>query len=148
MGNSRVISLPYDLMNIYTDPAAPGNYVSGRTLLLQDVLTFFGVTGDPAEVSPVLPGVVFQASNYPNPFNPSTTIKFSMPKAGHLKLSIYNVRGQLIKTLIDGPRPAGADQTIVWDGSDNLGSSVASGVYFYEARAMGDVRIEKMTLLK
>ena len=58
------------------------------------------------------------------------------------------MRGQLIKTLIDGPRPAGADQTIVWDGSDNLGSSVASGMYFYEARAMGDVRIGKMTLLK
>jgi flagellar hook assembly protein FlgD len=71
-----------------------------------------------------------------------------MPKAGHLKLCVYNVRGQLVKTLIDGVRPAGADQTIVWDGADERGSSVASGVYFYEARALGDVRIGKTTLLK
>ena len=71
-----------------------------------------------------------------------------MPRAGHLKLSVYNVRGQLIKTLIDGPRPAGADQTIVWDGSDNLGSRVSSGVYFYEARLESEVKIGKMTLLK
>ena len=86
--------------------------------------------------------------NYPNPFNPSTTIKYSLPKAGHLKLSIFNVRGQLVKTLLDGVRPAGEDQTIVWDGSDNQGSSVSSGVYFYEARALGDIRIGKMTLVK
>jgi flagellar hook assembly protein FlgD len=106
------------------------------------------VVGDPQNVSPVLPGITFQTSNYPNPFNPSTTIKFSMPTAGHLKLSIFNVRGQLVKTLIDGIRPAGADQTIMWDGTDERGSSAASGVYFYEARAMGDVRIGKTTLLK
>jgi len=58
------------------------------------------------------------------------------------------VRGQLVKTLIDAPRPAGANQTIVWDGTDNLGSIAASGTYFYEARAAGEVRIGKMTLLK
>ena len=75
-------------------------------------------------------------------------ISYSLPRAGHLKLSIYNVRGQLVKTLIDGHRPAGANQTIVWDGTDNLGSAAASGVYFYEARALGDVRIGKATLLK
>ena len=149
MGTSRVISLPYDLMYIYTDPATAGNYLPGRARLLGDVLQYFGVAGggDPSGTEE-LPGITFRTSHYPNPFNPSTTIKYSMPRAGHLKLSIYNVRGHLVKTLIDGHRPAGANQTIVWDGSDNLGSSAASGVYFYEAGALGDVRIGKMTLLK
>jgi len=145
---SRAVSMPVDLMYIYTDPAAAGNDLSGRAQLLKDVLSYFGVVGDPQNVSPVLPSITFQTSNYPNPFNPSTTIMYSLPKAGHLKLSIYNVRGQLVKTLIDGIRPAGEDQTIVWDGSDNQGSSVSSGVYFYEARVEGDVKIGKMTLLK
>ncbi|RKX32155.1 MAG: hypothetical protein DRP71_12465 [Verrucomicrobia bacterium] len=147
-GTSRIISMPVDLMYVYTDPSAAGNLLAGRTQLLGDVLQYFGMVGNPLNVSPVLPGITFQTSNYPNPFNPSTTIKYSMPKAGHLKLCVYNVRGQLVKTLIDGVRPAGADQTIVWDGMDERGSSVASGVYFYEARALGDIRIGKTTLLK
>ena len=149
MGNgSRAISMPVDLMFVYTDPAAAGNLLPGRAQLLRDVLAYFGVAGDPQNVSPVPLSITFETSNYPNPFNPSTTIKYSMPNAGHLKLSIYNARGQLVKTLIDGARPAGADQSVVWDGTDNLGSAAASGVYFYEARALGDVRIGKTTLLK
>ncbi len=147
-GDSRIVSMPYDLMFVYTEPGGPGNPLPSRALLLQDVLAYFGVVGNPQNVSPVLPGITFQTSNYPNPFNPSTTIKYSMPKAGHLKLSIYNVRGQLVKTMIDGERPAGADQTIVWDGTNNLGSGVSSGVYFYEARTGGEVRVQKMALIK
>ncbi|MEN8007997.1 MAG: C25 family cysteine peptidase [Candidatus Krumholzibacteriota bacterium] len=108
----------------------------------------------PMEVVPVIdPGDVPVAgfsvdAAYPNPFNPSMTIKYSLPRAGHLKLSIYNVRGRLVKTLIDGPRPAGAGQTVVWDGTDNQGSVAASGVYFYKASSQGEVGIGKATLLK
>ncbi|MCK9995961.1 MAG: T9SS type A sorting domain-containing protein, partial [Candidatus Krumholzibacteria bacterium] len=145
---SRAVSMTVDLMYVYTDPVAPGNLLPGRAQLLKDVLAYFNVAGLPQNVSPVLPGITFQTSNYPNPFNPSTTIKYSMPQDGHLKLSIFNVRGQLVKTLIDGVRPAGADQAVVWDGSDNQDSSVSSGVYFYEARIKSEVKIGKMTLLK
>ena len=81
-------------------------------------------------------------------FNPSTMIKYSMPKAGHLTINSYNVRGQLIKALIDGKRPAGADQSIIWDGTDNLGQTVSSGIYFYEARTGGEVKVQKMALVK
>jgi hypothetical protein len=147
-GTSRVLSLPYDFMHIYTDPTAPGFPVPARTRLLNDVLAYFGIfwIGDPVPVTPSK--IAFEASNYPNPFNPSTTIKYSMPKAGHLKLSIYNVRGQLVKTMIDGERPAGADQTIVWDGTNNQGSAVSSGVYFFEAVTGGNVEVRKMTMVK
>ena len=86
--------------------------------------------------------------NHPNPFNPSTTIKYSMPRDGHLKLCVYNVRGQLVKTLIDGVRPAGADQAVAWDGTDHLGNAAASGLYFYEARTGSEVKVGKMTLVK
>ncbi|MEN8006008.1 MAG: FlgD immunoglobulin-like domain containing protein [Candidatus Krumholzibacteriota bacterium] len=145
---SRIISMPVDLMNIYTDPSAPGSPFAARTMLLEYVLNYFGIWSDVPDPSPVLPGITFRAGNYPNPFNPRTTIEFSLPTAGHLKLSIFNVRGQLVKTLIDGPRPAGTGQTVVWDGSDNLGSASASGVYFLEARSAGEVMTAKMTLLR
>ncbi|MCK9997493.1 MAG: hypothetical protein KAH56_14555 [Candidatus Krumholzibacteria bacterium] len=146
---SRAISMPVDLMFVYTDPGSPFGLLSGRDQLLHDVLLYFEVIPGPiGGVTPDVPGITFKTSNYPNPFNPRTTIKYSMPRAGHLKLCVYNVRGQLVKTLVDGLRPAGADQTVVWDGTDAQGSSVASGIYFYEARALGDVRIGKTTLLK
>jgi hypothetical protein len=149
VGTSRVISLPMDLMFIYTDPYGSSSHsmLADRTLLLHDVLNFFGIS-QPVYVVDVPEQIVFSAANHPNPFNPATTITYAMPRAGHLKLSVYNVRGQLVKTLIDGERPAGAGQTIKWDGKDNLGSAAASGVYFYEARAAGEVKIGKMTLLK
>ncbi len=148
VGDSRVISMPVDLMFVYTDPEAPAALLSSRTRVLRDVLSFFGYYSPfwPSEAS--VPGPIFQVSNHPNPFNPSTTILYSLPRAGHLKLNIYNVRGQLVKTLIDEARPAGEDQSVFWDGKDNRGSSAASGVYFYEARAAGEVKLGKMTLLK
>ena len=113
-------------------------------------MSYFGIEGSGGlpSGSPDIPGIPFTAVIYPNPFNPTTTISYSLPSAGHLKLSIYNVRGQLVKTLIDGPRPAGANQKAIWDGTDNRGSAAASGVYFYEVRALGEVRIGKATLLK
>lgn len=95
-----------------------------------------------------VPAITFSASNFPNPFNPSTTIKYSLPRAGHLRLRIYNVRGQLVKTIIDGPRPAGTGQTVVWDGSNNHGSVVSSGIYFLEAKTEDEVFVRKMALVK
>ena len=145
---SRSVSMPVDLMYIYTDPSAAGNPLPGRAQLLKDVLAYFGVSGLPQNVSPVLPGITFQTSNYPNPFNPSTTIKFSVPKSGHVDLNVYNVRGQLVKTLVDGSMAASADHSIVWDGTNNQGSGVSSGVYFYEVRTGGEVKVQKMALVK
>jgi hypothetical protein len=148
---SRIISMPVDFSFIHSDRNnKPPDWLPfpDRTLILWDVLTYFGIPLIPTDTPAELPRFTFMVSNYPNPFNPGTTIRYAMPRAGHLKLSVYNVRGHLVKTLIDGDRPAGENQTIFWDGSNNLGSAAASGVYFYEARAAGEVKIGKMTLLK
>jgi hypothetical protein len=147
-GQSRVVSLPYDLSFVYTDPSAAGSFIPARAQLLKDVLAYFGLVGDPQDFSDAPDRIAFQAGNFPNPFNPATTIMYSMPRAGHLKLCVYDVRGQLVKTLIDEARPVGADQSVVWDGRDNRGAAVGSGLYFYEARTGGEVQVGKMTLVK
>lgn len=85
--------------------------------------------------------------NYPNPFNPSTEIAFALPQAGHVSLTVYNVLGQSVRTLVDGDLEAGSHQ-VTWDGSDSRGSVTASGIYFYRIQTRDFVATKKMTLLK
>lgn len=86
-------------------------------------------------------------SNYPNPFNPSTTIEYSIPIDGKAKLSIYNIRGQKVNTLFDGTAQKGIHR-IVWDGRDVSGRSVASGVYLIHLESSGKSSIRKAMLMK
>jgi hypothetical protein len=148
LDNARIISVPYDFMYIYTDPneTAQSNGLAARTRFLADVLTFFSVPTNPGDVSSVPGAEKFAVSNYPNPFNPSTTIKYTVAKPGHLTLKIYNVRGELVKTLIDGH--VDVSSQVEWDGSNNAGAKVSSGVYFYEARMGNEVQVNKMALVK
>ena len=145
---SRVISMPYDFMFIYTNPddnsQAP---LPARATVLEEVLQYFGVAGDPLKVTPVPPAVGFAIGNYPNPFNPSTKIFYTMPREGYLAVKVYNVRGEFVRTLVDGLRPAG-EGFVVWDGTDDRGAAVSSGVYFYEARQGREVLIGKIALVK
>lgn len=85
--------------------------------------------------------------NYPNPFNPSTTLTFSLPKAGRASLAIYNFKGQKVKTLVNGLLPAGKHSRI-WNGKDESGKAVASGVYFCILQSDTERRIAKMILAK
>jgi hypothetical protein len=95
-----------------------------------------------------LPKAYSLAQNFPNPFNPSTRIQFALPAKGHVSLKIYDVAGRLVKTLQDGVMDAGSHE-LTWDGSNNLGKNVASGVYFYKINA-GDnyENMKKMVLLR
>ncbi|MBD3178662.1 MAG: T9SS type A sorting domain-containing protein [Candidatus Latescibacteria bacterium] len=85
--------------------------------------------------------------NYPNPFNPSTRISFSVPEAGRAVLRIYNVRGQLVRTLLDRRVEAG-EMTVSWNGKDQNGRAVSSGVYFCNLRTSGMKATRKMVLLR
>lgn len=94
-----------------------------------------------------LPTEFALSQNVPNPFNPSTIVEFALPKDAQVNLSVYNVLGQHVKTLVNDLQRAGR-QTVTWDGTDNGGVSVASGVYFYKIRAGDFSDTKKMLLLK
>ena len=94
-----------------------------------------------------LPTSYSLGQNYPNPFNPSTEIAFSLPASGHVQLSVYNVLGQQVNTLVDRDMSAG-NHTITWDGRGDDGSSVASGVYFYRLKTAAFSETKKMMMLK
>jgi hypothetical protein len=98
-----------------------------------------------------LPRVYSLFQNYPNPFNPLTTIKYDIPfyeEAGVLvKIHIYNLRGQLIRKLMDKERDPGFYQ-IVWDGRDERGGTVASGIYFYKIQAGKFISTKKMMVVR
>jgi hypothetical protein len=85
--------------------------------------------------------------NYPNPFNPSTTIQYQLNSAAEVRLAVYNLKGQLVKTLVNGYESSGS-HLVVWDGLDDRGLAAASGVYFYRLNAGGCLRTGKMLLLK
>jgi len=85
--------------------------------------------------------------NAPNPFNPSTSISFDLPKASQVRMEVFNVLGQKVKTLVNDFKEAGS-QTVIWDGTDNSGSSVASGLYFYRISAGDFNATKKMMMLK
>jgi hypothetical protein len=93
------------------------------------------------------PPAVTLNRNYPNPFNPSTTIAFHLPHSGATSLKVYDVRGRLVRTLINEVRQAGQHHQ-EWDGRNNQGQRVASGVYMYRLVFGNVVQTRKMTLLK
>ena len=104
--------------------------------------------GSPTPAGDEIPQAVFTlAQNHPNPFNPATTIEFSLPKAGPASLKIFNLRGQLVSTLVAGKMGPGPHH-VVWDGTDSHGRKVASGAYFYRLESGKMVQQKKMLLLK
>jgi hypothetical protein len=87
------------------------------------------------------------STNYPNPFNPSTSIKFSLPSEQVVELKIFAVDGRLVTTLVSEKRTAG-EHTVVWNGRDHTGAAVASGTYFYQLQAEGFSDTKRMVLVK
>jgi hypothetical protein len=96
---------------------------------------------------PPTPARFSVSQNYPNPFNPSTVIEFKMPHPGFVSLDIFDVAGRKVRTLVSDYRGAGA-QKVGWDGRDDEGGLVSSGVYFYRVTAAGFREARKMVLLR
>ncbi len=117
-------------------------------MLIADAVAWFGVpTGvtDPGD-DVVAAGVVLM-QNRPNPFNPITSIAYSIPTEGHVTIEVFDVNGRKTTTLVDELKSSGAHQ-IVWDGTDDGGNAVGSGVYFYRIDSGGSTSTKKMILLK
>jgi hypothetical protein len=106
-----------------------------------------GVISDAGENKDLVPTHYYLAANYPNPFNPRTTIRFGLPTAGHVDLSIYNVLGQRVRVLVNDEYQAG-NHVATWNGQDASGTMVTSGIYFCRIKAGTYTATRKMLLLK
>lgn len=143
----------FDLHNVY----APGQTVLLRLrLYADDFVNGWGWCIDNIEIqigSPTAgpPAASLHrlelAQNAPNPFNPATTIGFTVPQAGPVTLRVYDVRGRQVRTLVDEPKLAGS-HSVTWDGRDDGGAEVASGAYVYRVAAAGTTLHRKMVLVR
>jgi uncharacterized protein (TIGR02145 family) len=95
----------------------------------------------------ILPNEFRLVQNYPNPFNPTTSIEYNLPGQSRVTLEIFNILGQKIRTLENQIKPAGSYR-IEWNGTDDAGETVTSGIYTYRLNAGDVVRIKKMSLIK
>ena len=113
---------------------------------------FTGLVKDDAEnveLSPEveLPKTFALDQNYPNPFNPTTTISYQLPEPRDVTLVVYNILGQTVKSLVNDMQASGR-YSIQWDGRNDLGNTVATGVYFFRLQAGDFVDVKKMMFLK
>ncbi|MCH7724747.1 MAG: T9SS type A sorting domain-containing protein, partial [Bacteroidetes bacterium] len=105
-------------------------------------------TGSPTNVEDAtIPTEFSVTQNYPNPFNPSTTIKYSIPQQSIVTIKVYDILGTEVKTLVNGERTPGI-YSVQWNGDNNYGSKVATGIYIYRVVAGNFVQVKKMILLK
>lgn len=95
----------------------------------------------------ILPAQFTLHHNYPNPFNPATTIRFDLPTPAHVKLEVFNLLGQRVAELADEPMKTGR-HSVIWDGKNQSGEDTASGVYFYRLTAGDYAKVRRMTILR
>ncbi|RLC52273.1 MAG: hypothetical protein DRH79_05080 [Candidatus Cloacimonadota bacterium] len=100
------------------------------------------------EDSSIIPSAIeLTLTNYPNPFNPTTTISYNIPQDGKVSLEIYNIKGQHVRQLVSGSQPEG-NYEVVWNGKDNIGKQVSSGIYYFRITVCGKTLNKKMLMLK
>lgn len=120
---------------------------TGGTFVMIDDITASVVLAVSNEDNEVLTPNLLTATNYPNPFNPETTISFNMPKAGHAEVAVFNLKGQLVKTILNDQIATG-NHNIVWKGTDTNNRAVASGIYFFRVKTAENTIQKKMILMK
>lgn len=96
---------------------------------------------------PVTPVAFHLEQNFPNPFNPATRINYTIPDEVYVSLKVYDLMGHEVKTLVNEVQPAGPN-SVVWDGTDNRGHLLSSGIYFYKIKAGDEIRVGKMMKLE
>jgi hypothetical protein len=94
-----------------------------------------------------VPSAYGLSQNYPNPYNPQTQIAYQLPQAGMVSLKIYNIKGELVRTLVTEHKPAGY-HTVMWDSRNQAGAEVSSGIYFYRMVSGEFSATKKMVMIK
>ncbi len=152
-GNYKTVFYPW-MVDMILDSVAVDTSWTGKVnedayTLIQDLLNWFGVdkgeTG--VESNTVAPKQYELAQNYPNPFNPETSIRFTLPVNGNVDIDIFNSVGQKIRTLVSDKMTAGSHQ-VVWDGRNDTGHKVSSGIYFYRLKTDKFNKTKKMIMVK
>jgi hypothetical protein len=126
------------------------DWISNRMAWMDDAISEYESGVD--EKDRIHPSVFYVSANYPNPFNPRTTINYSLPSQGSVRLTVLDLSGRMVKTLVTGME-SGGEHSVIWDGSDDAGARVASGIYFYQVEFTGlqggrKIETRKMCMVK
>lgn len=148
---SSLVNIDYDKGNsrdtrlhVLNEGSSPFDF---RNYPLPMYISVGTTTGIGEQVNRSLPAYFSLSQNYPNPFNPETVISYSLPVASQVLLRIYNTVGQVVRTLMNGSLPAGT-HSVRWDGCDDRGMPVSSGVYIYNLNAGSQQISRKMLLIR
>jgi hypothetical protein len=145
---------PFDSTAPRTPPAVPPPARDLMGAILAGVLPVAcirtpGPTDTPEDPAlGALPARTALHANVPNPFNPTTTLRFDLARNGRVQLRIYDVAGRLVRTVLDQEMKAGYQRTVVWNGLDDGGHRVSTGIYFCRLEAEGFAATRKMVLLQ
>ncbi len=123
-----------------------GPAIQALRMAVDELMAYSGPE-EPLVKPMVTPNTFALHQNYPNPFNPTTSIMYDLPNPARVQLQVYNLLGQKVRCLVDRQEAAG-QKTVMWDGTNEAGSPVASGLYFYRLRAGDFLETKKMLLLK
>ena len=145
-GSGPILNLPFQRLK----DSQRGTSISLEEIILADGegrAISANLTAVETEVPGSIPLSYLLNQNSPNPFNAKTTIRFELPATSTVTLEVYNLAGQKVRTLVDGTKQAGR-YSAVWDGKDEAGRDVASGIYLYRLQADDFIDIKRMVLLK
>lgn len=142
---------PTDYEYLDTSPSKSTHWYLIETISTDGLSTFYGPTqatsSSDIELGSATPLDFELHQNYPNPFNPSTEIRYQLASLSDVTLTVYDIRGNVVKTLVSQTQDAGS-YSVTWSGTNQAGARVNSGIYLYELRAGQHVYYNKMTLIK
>lgn len=138
----------YDQFNYYVVAIDNNQSSSGRSNYVSTWgETFYKLTNIKNILNPVIPDQYELKQNYPNPFNPVTTIRYSLPRDSQVRINVYNLKGQLVKTLINNSKSAGF-HTVSWNIKDNAREEIAASIYLYQIVTPEFTDTKKLVVMK
>jgi hypothetical protein len=146
LGQYSVSNVPAESFNVIATKLGYATVTQPVSLSGTQIADFI-MQAPTANDDSVTPGIPAMITNYPNPFNPNTNILFTAPKDSQVSVKIFNIKGQCIKNLLNTNVKAG-NHVLTWDGTDNNGNGVTSGIYMVSMRGNGFSTNHKMTLMK
>jgi len=140
--------VPSDYVDITVSLDTLANVICGRSATLSPFIFAVPNPASGVDTPQEMPAAYALHQNIPNPFNPSTVIRYDVPIGGErVTLQVFDVRGRLVATLVDAYETAG-QKSVVWDGRNQTGGAVATGIYFYRMTAGNFIQTRKMILMK